>query len=165
MKKVRYAAGAIGMAPALGLMLAPAAQATPTQGHTAQKEVKRVSLMHTNGGNAVTSTCTGSFNGYTFRNGNGFGADLNHTGHCVSYQQTALYHLQSKLTERVRYYNAAGARIYESFNFGHFYNHSGVRETLFSTYPYVSGAYNVCFALVANSNRNDVKYGPLCIGV
>ncbi len=166
MKKVRYAAGAIGVAPALGLMLAPAAQAAPAQGHTARSDVKRVSLTHPSAGNTATSTCTGTFNNLTTRNnGAGFGASLYHTGRCVSFQRAILNHQQAGLTERVRYYNVAGTRIFQSFNFGHFVSTSGLRLTFFSTYPYVSPANNVCFALVANSNHNDVKYGPICIGV
>jgi hypothetical protein len=162
MKKVRYAAGAIGMAPALGLMLAPAAQAAPAQGHPVQNVGKRVSLTHPRREMAAADCGSYSFNS---KAAGGLGATVFFSGHCVGYQEAFLDGRQSGLTERVRYYNAAGARIDQSFWGGHFDQFSGKWYTEFNRSVSVGGVYNTCFALVANGNHSDVKYGPVCVGV
>jgi hypothetical protein len=165
MKKVRYAAGAIGMAPALGLMLAPAAQAAPGPGHPVQNQVKRVALMQPRreaaaavcGSSSFRSAMRGDLQAFVF-----FASDL---PHCVGYQEFWLDFRQSGLTERVRYYGPGGKRIAQSFLHGHFVTASGHTVTEFNSTASVHDVYNTCFAAVANGNHNDVEYGPLCVGV
>jgi hypothetical protein len=164
MKKVRYAAGAIGAAPVFGLMLAPAAQAAPAPGHLARTDANRVSLASIRDRNApAVAVCQIS------SPHSNYGADLQATvfaeGHCVAYQEVFLDFRQSGLTERARYYGPAGGRIQQSFVHGHFIVTSGKTYTEFNTSVSVHDVYNACFALVANGNHSDVEYGPICVGV
>jgi hypothetical protein len=165
MKKVRYAAGAIGVAPALGLMLAPAAQAAPAPGHPAQNQVKRVALTQPRR-NMTAATC-GSSSFHSARRGDlqAFVFFASGLPHCVGYQEAFLDFRQSGLTERVRYYGPGGKQIQQSFVPGHFVTASGHTLTEFNRSASVHDVYNACFALVANGNHNNVEYGPLCVGV
>jgi hypothetical protein len=162
MKKVRYAAGAIGVAPALGLMLAPAAQAAPASGHPARSEVKRVSLAHTTSRTAATE-CQISSGASNYKDD--VVASIFFNGHCIAFQRATLTFRQSGLTERVRYYGPGGKQIHQSFVHGHFDTISGHTYTDFSKYVSVHDVYNAWFALVANGNHNDVEYGPVHVGV
>jgi hypothetical protein len=162
MKKVRYVAGAIGVAPALGLMLAPAAQAAPAAGHTAPSAAKRVSLAPTRPATTATECELGSAHS---GNGDDMNADIFASGHCVAYEEDFLAFRQSGLTERVRYYGPGGKEIHQSFVHGHFITESGHTFTEFNTAVSVHDVYTAWFALVANGNHNDVEYGPIRVVV
>ena len=68
-----------------------------------------------------------------------------------------LDHEQTGLTERIRYYSYNGTRVLQRYIGGNIYN--GI--TSWTSFPGVY-AYQVCEALVANGNHNDVRYGPVC---
>lgn len=160
MKKVRYVFGAVGMAPALGMiapainMAAPGAQAGPG------RPAKTVSLDH--GGTALVNdtpladcgsriarvASKGLLQGY-----------INYSGVCVHSQGATLFKVQTGLTERARFYSGAGRLERTTWQAGRIWSSSGV--TRFGSVPN-SFAHKVCEALVANGNHNDVKYGPVC---
>jgi len=153
MKKVRYALGAAGVVPALGLLI-PAANATPVVTHNPRSGAKTVSLAHTNiplvncGHNHTKYARKGIFDG-----GIGYSGTL-----CVHSQWAELSKFQTGLTERVRFYSREGYLERTTWQAGKDIDN---QYTLFSSLPN-SYAHMVCEALVANGNHNDVKYGPVC---
>jgi hypothetical protein len=152
MKKVRYAIGAVGIAPALGLMMVPAANAATAVPHTAKDAGKTVSLEL---GRTPLLNCSGAHAASNVNNGlNGY---IYHTGSCVRSQQAILYHSQKGLTERIRFYSIHGARVRETWQPGAIFR----GFTSFHSVPNIK-AHEVCEALVANSNHANVKYGPAC---
>jgi hypothetical protein len=153
MKKVRYALGAAGMVPALGL-LTPAANATVAATHSPRDGAKTVSLHHTNtplvscGHNHTKHARAGALDG-----GIGYSGTL-----CVHSEWAELSKFQTGLTERVRFYSGGGYKELTTWQAGHDIDN---QFTFFSSVPNVY-AHMVCEALVANGNHNDVKYGPIC---
>jgi hypothetical protein len=154
MKRVRYAIGAVGIAPALGLMMVPAANAATAAPHTAKDAGKTVSLQHGRtpflncGGGTTTSNLAASDQLYGY---------IRHSGLCVHSQQAIIYHSQKGLTERVRFYSIHGALVRTTWQAGHIFR----GFTSFYSIPNTT-AHQVCEVLVANSNHNNVKYGPAC---
>src|SRR6266700_1706743 len=103
MKKVRYAIGAAGMAPALGLMM-PAMNATAAGAHAAPKNgAKTVSLDH--GKTPLVSCGARHSKGATKGPLHGI---INYSGVCVHSQAAWLDKAQSGLTERIRFYSGGG---------------------------------------------------------
>jgi hypothetical protein len=153
MKKVRYALGALGVAPALGL-LAPAANAAPAQAHAPKTPVKTVSLR--NGTPLIVCGATNAKNG----SANHLHAHVTYQGHCVHFQSGYITHSQNSLTERVRFYNSVGTRIAQTKIPGH----QGGGRTTFKSSPNVTDVYKICEALVANGT-SSVNYGPVCVNI
>lgn len=152
MKKVRYAIGAVGIAPALGLMMAPAANAATAAPHTAKDAGKTVSLEL---GRTPLLNCSGAHYASDFNNG--MSGAIRFTGSCVRSQEAQIHHSQKGLTERVRFYSIHGTRVRETWQAGNIFR----GFTSWHSVPNTR-AHEVCEALVANSNHANVKYGPAC---
>jgi len=150
-KKVRLAIGVIGMPAAIGMVI-PAAQVTTNGSHNARNAGKSVSLGHRN---IPLITC-GVSNLRLAGNGIFSGIDQ-FSGFCVHRQSAILYKRQTGLTERVRYYSGGGYLEFTRWLGGAL----GVNSTVWASSPNTT-ADLVCQALVANSNHNKVKYGPVC---
>ena len=150
MKKVRYALGALGVAPALGLLV-PAANAATAQAHAPKQPVKTVSLRNDAAlivcGNTTTHTASA----------NRLHGRITYEGRCVHFQSAYITHSQNSLTERVRFYNSKGTRIAQTRIGGH----QGGGRTTFKSSPNVTDAFKVCEALVFN-NTSSVQFGPVC---
>jgi hypothetical protein len=152
-KKVRYALGAAGAIPTIGL-LTPAANATAAISHSPRTGAKTVSLRNTNeplvqcGHNHAKHTSHGLLVG-----GIGYSGTL-----CIHSQWAELDKWQTGLTERVRIYSGGGYLERTTWQAGKDIDN---QYTFFSSIPNSYG-HQVCEALVANSNHNDVKYGPVC---
>jgi hypothetical protein len=152
-KKVRYAIGAVGVIPALGLM-APAANAAAAAPRVAGGASKTVALER---GNAPLYSCGHGHTKYA-QNGS-LGGEIGYSGTtCIHSQWAELDHFQKGLTERVRFYSGAGTLETTNWQAGHDIDN---QYTFFSSVPNLN-AHKVCEALVANSNHSDVKYGPVC---
>jgi len=155
MKKVRLmvgALGALGVTPALGV-IAPTANAATA--HTPRENTKTVSLNHRSPAPNVNPLCVISHR--SGHDGN-FGATISYSaGGCIGRQVGVLFKEQTGLTARIRDY-VDKTRTYQAYIGGVIA--SG--RTTFSDRNSVPG-YQACLALVANSNHNDVKYGPVCI--
>ncbi|HEY5360641.1 MAG TPA: hypothetical protein VIJ82_23665 [Streptosporangiaceae bacterium] len=128
MKKVRYAAAAaVGMVPALGLMV-PAANAATVVTHAPGSPGKTVSLRH----RAIRwSTAMPLIQN---RQTTMQGADLTHS--------------QKGLTERTRFYSGGGRLEHTTWQAGHIFRGFTSWYSLPNIY-----AHEVCQALVANSNH------------
>jgi hypothetical protein len=156
MKKVRML-GIAGAAPAVLGLAIPAANATVTDVHAQNGAGKTVSLGHV----AQRAVCTGTYhnrsgavNSHNVRLSGG----IQWTGtQCVDAQWMHLQIRKTGLTERVRFYSGGGALERTTWQGGNLV----LSTTSFLSYP-DTYAHRVCQALVANSNHNDVKYGPLC---
>ncbi len=160
MKKVRYAIGAIGAVPALGLVMTPAAHAAPAHAQAAQPArdaAKRVSLTQTGATGGVTPAITCGTANTATATANGLHALDKYTGTCVHWQQAWISHSQTGLTEHVQFYSRYGTRIYQAWRNGTIF----VTTSFWST-ANIAGATRVCQTLVANANHADVKYGPVC---
>jgi hypothetical protein len=154
MKKVHYVLAAAGMAPALGLMM-PAANAATGPAHTPKdaatgKPVKTVSTspLVACGSRQITGGYASPLQAFIY-----------HSGLCINTQVAELFRIQTGLTERVRYYSGGGYREASYYRGGTIHRSEGLTSfrSVFDNY-----ATNVCEALVANSNHNNVKYGPVC---
>jgi len=150
MKKVRYVIGAVGAAPALGLMM-PAVNATAAVTHPAKNAAKTVPLAPTCGSNKIQ--------GIFSANGHFHGAFTYSGVNCIHRQYASLNFAKKGLTERVRFYSGGGG-LERTAYLGGKIAHSP-SNTLWSSYPNFN-AHKVCEALVLNGNHNSVKYGPLC---
>lgn len=154
MKKVRYVVVAAGIAPAIGLMM-PAANAVTGPAHGKKdastggsaKTVSQAPLV-TCGSKQITGGYSSPLQGFIY-----------HSGQCINTQVAELFKIQTGLTERVRYYSGGGYREDQFFLGGTLHKSEGLTswKSAFQNY-----AHQVCEALVANSNHNDVKYGPVC---
>jgi hypothetical protein len=150
MKKVRYALGALGMAPAALGLLVPAANAATAQPQAPKHPVKTVSLR-----NDALIVC-GSGSSKT-GSGNGLHAIVKYQGHCVHFQSAHINIEHNSLTERIRFYNSVGGRIQQNKIGGH----QGGGRTTFKSSPNITGVYQICEALVLNGT-SKVVYGPAC---
>ena len=151
MKTVRLAVGMVGMPAAVGLII-PAAQAATDASHAPRNPGKSVSLEVRN---VPLVTCgvsnlRGAAKGI-------FSALIQFDGYCVHRQSAILYKRQTGLTERIRYYSGGGYKEFSRFIGGKL----GVQSTVWASSPNTTAA-KVCEAIVANTNHNDVKYGPVC---
>ena len=159
MKRVRYAIGAIGVAPALGLMM-PAANAAATVPQAPGSAGKTVSLQHRLAAQPVPLVNCASGRRQDATSTHGYmTASIAYSHRCINCQYVGLAKTQTGLTERTRFYSYKGALERTTWQEGHIHQLGGY--TSFQSYPNLNG-YEVCEALVANGNHNDVKYGPIC---
>jgi hypothetical protein len=157
MKKVRVL-GLVGIAPTAMGFAFPAANAMATATHSPRNGAKTVSRWQVERaqpaplvtcGYRLIKTAT-STHGYLTGN-------ISYSHRCIGGQVARLNKRQTGLTERARFYSYNGARELTTWNAGTI----EVSSTYFHSFPNIY-AYKVCEALVANSNHNDVKYGPAC---
>lgn len=156
MKKVR-ALGLVAVAPtAVGLAF-PAANAAAVT-HSPQNGSKTVSLQHgARAPDVPLVTCGyGRVRDATSTGGH-LREQISYSHRCIGGQEAYLNKRQAGLTERVRFYSYNGARETSRWRPGTI----EVSSTYFVSFPNIY-AYEVCQALVANTNHNDVKYGPVC---
>lgn len=154
MKKVRLAIGAVAAVPAMAMMVTTA-NVTPANAATtahAAKSAKYVPQTH-----AGPLTVCGSASQREADSVKGLWGTIIFTGSCIRYQSAHLAFEKSGLAERIRYRNKANGIIASKFIGGH-YQSGG---TQWHSSPNIH-AYQVCEALVANGNHNDVVYGAIC---
>jgi hypothetical protein len=158
MKKVR-AIGLVGLAPAMVGVAGPAANAAALATHSSPGgSAKTVSLLR--GAPAPASplvNCGYGREQYATSTHTHFTAHISYSHRCIFEVQGILSKVQTGLTERIRYYSYNGTRVLQKYIGGNIVN--GI--TSWTSFPEVY-AYQVCEALVANGNHNDVKYGPVC---
>jgi hypothetical protein len=153
MKKVRYAIGALGAAPALGLVM-PVTNAAATVTHSTEKPAaKTVSLEASRravcGGGHLVTNFAGSFYNSTF-----------HSGFCIQQVVGLLGHKQAGLAMRTREYATSGVREFSHFVTGV----AGGGHTYFDQAISMLG-YKTCIALVLTNHHASVRYGPVCTTV
>lgn len=157
MKKVRTL-GLVGLAPTVMGLAFPAADARAPATHSPRTGAKTVSLWQ--GGQPRTAplaSCTYGRAKYATSTHAHLTAHISYSHRCIDKQEALLDHDQTGLTERTRYYSFNGARELQTYTGGNLLNGS----TSWTTFPEIY-AYQVCQALVANSNHNLVRYGPVC---
>jgi hypothetical protein len=153
-KKVRYAIGAAGIAPALGLML-PIANAAPAAAHTPRKAPKTVSLQHI----GTATKCTGTFSRSIHASTPGFYASLAVAGNCML-SVTGHMHLSTSpwplhiMTTRVynhgvKVFSGHTNSLYDSGNIS-FAQHLGVR------------GHRACETVALAKSPHKVLFGPVC---
>jgi len=156
-KKVRLV-GVIGLAPAAVGLAIPAANAATAGPQVPKNAGKTVSLDH-----RMTPLITCGFNktkiAASVRHNVKFTAAIAYSGKsCVSHQSAIIHgDFQTGRQERVRFYSGGGARIRQVFIGGGEYGASTQFVSAPRTY-----AHEVCQAVVAKSNHNNVEWGPLC---
>jgi hypothetical protein len=154
MKKVRLAigaVGAIGAAPALGLMM-PAGNAAAAAAHTPASSGKTVVLQDRN---APDFTCTDARKLSAYAHGM-YGAYYSSGGYTACAQSASIGIEKTGLAERVRYW-------FEGILVGTHYVTPGyflAGHTIFSS-DNTHSATSVCEALV-NEGTLAVEYGPVC---
>jgi hypothetical protein len=159
MKKVRYALGAVGLAPAIGLLM-PAASTAAAQVH-APKAAKKVSLVHSQD-NAVPAITCGSGRQASFISGNGHLRELLNyslrSGGCVHSVFGLLNRDQTGLEMRTRVYRSRGGpRVFQHYVHGDAF----FTGTSFTQVVNTAGE-QVCIALVQSAHLSHVDYGPVC---
>ena len=157
MKKVRLALGAMGAAPALGLML----PATTVAAHTPKAPGKTVAL---DNNTMQRRACTGNQTAHvqsTF-----FEISVFHrpsTG-CIGGVSGFLIFQQSHLDMRTRVYRVGTTktRVFQGFVGGVINPPPGTKFRQEIHRVFGGPRQQVCGALVASSNHGDVLYGPVC---
>jgi hypothetical protein len=169
MKKVKYVIGAVGAWPALALMI-PAATAANAATPEAANANAATRLAAQNAPRAAGKTvavdqdkiplinCAKAHQKITLSTHANLSGSIWYSGTlCIARQGAFLYKRQTGLTERVRFYSGGGALERTTWQAGNL----GTGSTSFWSDPNMY-AHKVCQALVANSNHNNVKYGPVC---
>jgi hypothetical protein len=153
MKKVRYAIGALGVAPTLGLMM-PTANAVAAVTHSPGKASKTVSLEHskvpridTCGHGHSKHGNKGSFEGIVYYS----------SGKCMHETEGILGKRQAGLSMRTRLYSANGTKNYSHFVGG---SEIGSATYFFDVVNRVDTM--ACEALTSQGPNHTVKYGPVC---
>jgi hypothetical protein len=157
-KKVWYALGAAGLAPAVGLAI-PATTAAAAV-HPPKAKAKAVSLQHVVGHETKPDlTCGSAFASYVHDGDLRLGVFWSSFA-CIHGVQGILNHRQVKLDMRTRIYSyPGGPRVYSNYVGG--YIPPTQSYTGFSKDPNVYGE-QVCIALVESSHHSHVDYGPTC---
>lgn len=162
MKKVRYALGAVGIAPALGLVLPGTAVAAS---HTPKKTVKTVSLEHS-GTVRPDVSCVGHTAAKA--NSRNFHITVWHTGStgCVGGVNASLANsYMTGLVLRTRAYSINGGKktkwlsryiggiIYDNDSISYYQGIHQIRPP----------SEQVCAAIVYSSNHARIYRGPKCV--
>jgi hypothetical protein len=156
-KKVRFAIGAAGLAPAIGLLM-PAANAAATTAHTPKKAVKKVSVQHING--RVRPDACGTEHHVSVQGrlrelvdySTGGGGCINSVHGILSLDRTGL-----EMRTRV-YTVAGGSRVFQNYVHGNAF----FTGTSFNTAVNKHGS-QVCIALVQSTHHSKVNFGPVCV--
>ncbi len=162
MKKVRYLAGVVGVAPALGLM--PAGTAANAATHAVAGKGKEVSLVHLKLAPAVGG-CAQPLGAGTTSSAKGLYEEISGTykGSCISFEYGALDGTHTNLDMRTRFYNHSGVKIGGDHYTSGQYNHNLLQTSW--DLKVSANARSACIALVLATNHNSVKYGPICASV
>ena len=156
MKKVR-AIGLAGLAPMVMGFALPGANAAAAATHSPRNGTKTVSLLQSERTQAPLAGCHYGRAQYATSTHTHLTAHISYSHRCIDMQRAILDRDQTGLAERTRYYSYNGARELQTYTGGNLLNGS----TSWTTFPEIF-AYEACQALVANSNHNDIKYGPVC---
>lgn len=162
MKKVRYALGVVGLAPAAGLLM-PATGAAAPVAHTPKTAGKAVSLQHVHGTARPGLTCGATHTSSTHsRNGHLreiilyslFGGSP-----CISSVAGLLNKNQRSLEMRTRVYEyPGGPRVFQGYVHG-----SAFLTTTSFQQPVNKLGQQACIALVSSHHLSRVLYGPICL--
>jgi hypothetical protein len=154
MKRVRLMAGAAGIAP-LALALAPAAPhaATAPASHTKSVRSAGPAAKTPKIFNPLCAIIDNSAHKGIFY----AGAEWSLSGGCMANQRAVLLAEQTGLADRIRDY-AGTVRTRQVYIAGVI----GSGKTAWSYQDSAPGS-ETCQALVANSNHNVVRYGPVCV--
>jgi hypothetical protein len=156
MKKVRVL-GLVGLAPvAVGVAL-PGANASAAVTHSSKVGTKTVSLIKDERAESPLASCNYGRVQYATSTHAHLSAHISYSHRCIRLQRAILDRDQTGLTERTRYYSGGGTRELQTYTGGDLL----AGETSWTTAPEIF-AYQVCQALVLNTNHNSVKYGPIC---
>jgi hypothetical protein len=165
-KKVRYALGAVGLAPAMG-MLMPAPTAAATAGHAPAGTAKTVSLQHLRGyrgyraDGVSSSPCLNRSIVRGNRSTHGLLLNIGHSFSCVHRVIGELSTGHTGLDMRTQVYSRKGLPLeFENYVKASIVN--GI--TQFTTDPNVNGSY-VCIALVQSTHHSKIvnNWGPDCV--
>ena len=168
MKKVRYLAGAVGVAPVLGMMMPPG-NGVAAVTHTTPDKGKTVSLAH------LRATRPGNFHPrnfsdcptprvlFTSRRGSFEELVFGQSRHsCISRVSGSLRGDFPSLDMRTRFYNANGGKVGgDHFNIGHL---SPARRSTVWTHTTTTFARRACIALVVASPNHALIVSPICTG-
>jgi hypothetical protein len=148
-KKVRYAVGALGVMPALGLA-APAVAATNASPATAGKTVSLVPSHPACNARNAGNYSLGMSGHIVYSKDNG----------CIGsvYGRIAIQNPPTGLWMRVRFY-ANGHSLHHNMNK---HGHIGYHSIHWSSNPYLTGVQQVCEAVVPADASTRVLYGPVC---
>ena len=155
MKKVRLAIGAVAAIPAMAMMVTTANAATTANATTRAKSAtstKYIPQTH-----ARPLTACGSASERDADSTKGAWGTIIFTGSCIRYQSIHLAFEKAGLAERIRFRNKANDIIASKFIAGHYKSGGTQWDSSPNTH-----AYEVCEALVANSNHNTIEYGAIC---
>jgi hypothetical protein len=162
MKKVRYAAAAIGITPALGLMV-PAANATAAATHPPPKPAKKVSLRHVTGaGTGVFLDC-GSSHGKSKKSEFSQWRQTTYWAgsSCIASVVGTLHPFIGGLEMRTRVYSVAGGgKVFQAYAHG---QHIG--NTVVFTQPVNKHGLETCAAVVNSASPASVVYGAQCVSL
>ena len=159
MKRVRYAVGALGAVPVLGLTLAaPVAKAAvkPGPGHG-----KRVTPVNADKTPRIAGFRCTSWYCTNFDNSMSVSDHFRSGGRYLSYQKAIIAGHIGGLEERVRYYNFSGKEIAHVYIHGHWTSFSGALKTIFHSSPDLRGDSTLWIALVQSKHLSKVVYAPL----
>jgi hypothetical protein len=161
-KKVRYAIGALGAAPALGFMAVPANAASAAT-HSAHRAGKTVSLTHVRVAPSINlQLCSishspngkdGIFEGIAYSDTSGVPTG----SHCYHETEGLLDKPQTGLVMRTRLYSVHGAK-----NFSKFVGGSIITNATYFFDQVSLIDHEACEALVSANHHSKVKYGPVC---
>jgi hypothetical protein len=163
MKKVRYFAGAVGVAPVLGLMM-PAGNGEAAVTHAPAGKGKAVSLAHLQHAIPTIGGCRNpGFSDASSSRGLQEVVSGTIGGSCISRVAGLLHGRHLNLDMRTRFYSFNGTKIGDDhFNVAHFYS---PQDNTIWTHTISVDAWRACIALVLASNHNSKKYGPICASI
>jgi hypothetical protein len=145
MKKVRYLIGAVGVVPALGVIVPAAAAAQP--GSTRAAPAKLCGRLYQR-----TAVGVANFEGLV-----AFGTPTDR--HCLNEVRGTIPRSQVGLEMRVRVYQNGG-KIYQKYVHGSIFLHPD--STAFNINNIDLDASSACEALVYSTNTAKLAYGPVC---
>jgi hypothetical protein len=163
MKKVRYLAGAVGVAPVLGLMLPPG-NGEAAVAHAPVGKGKAVSLAHLKLAGPDIGGCRnpGFASAYSSR---GLSELVSGTlgASCISFVAGILHGRHLDLDMRTRFYSYNGRKIGgDHFNVAHYV---ASHDYTYWNHTTSVNAWRACIALVLAANHNSKKYGAICASI
>jgi hypothetical protein len=159
-KKVRYALGAAGLLPALGLAAPPATAAA----HTPARTGKTVAVHLTNA-TANTFACTEHHDLVTESHSMNERISWSQLHGCVGLVSAFVHGgWVGGFSMRARFYSPKGTRVAQILNpAGHLFSSPfGGTSTAWLSRPLINGVAKVCVALVQTDHSNTVFAGPVC---
>jgi hypothetical protein len=170
MKKVRYAIGAVGVAPILCLAAVPTVNADAATGRVPARSTKTVSLRHSRSHAAPEVICGQNFSKKLRRTTAPFFTEkvfyspTAGGGDCISTALGSIQKDQTKLEMRTRVYiQPGGTREFSNYVHGIINPNVSTHWTAGVGYDDATHKPQVCIAVVSQSFHSIVDYGPICI--